>query len=109
MSGGDRGTWLRADGEGLLVDLRVTPKARVEALGGLVETGEGVRVQVKVRAPPDKGAANQAVEILLARLFHLSKGAVSVVSGHTSRLKTIRLDGDPEALAAQARNLVETT
>jgi len=103
-------SWLRAADGVVVLQLRVTPKARVERVEGLVP-GEGasVRLAVKVRAAPDKGAANRAVEVLLARVFNLPRTAVSVVSGHTSRQKAVRLEGDPVTLAATAQQLVEET
>ena len=49
---------------------------------------------------PDKGKANAAVVALLARALGVPKSAVSVVSGETSRLKTLAIAGDSAALAA---------
>ena len=48
---------------------------------------------------PEKGAANRALERLLAERLGLPKSAVSVVAGATSRLKTVRLSGEPALLA----------
>ena len=104
------GAFYRTLGDALLLEVRVTAKARTEGVDGLAP-GEGgsVRLAVKVRAAPDKGAANRAVELLLARLFQRPRTAVSVVSGHTSRMKLVRLEGDPDTLAATAQQLVEPT
>jgi uncharacterized protein (TIGR00251 family) len=46
-----------------------------------------------VSAPPEKGKANQAVIQFLAKLFEVRKRDVSVVIGHASPVKTIRIDG----------------
>lgn len=101
-------SYLRAEADAVVLNLRVTPKARTEGLDGLAPAADGTsRLSVKVRAAPDKGAANQAVERLLARLFDIPKTAVSVVAGHTSRQKSVRLEGDPARLAATAQQLVE--
>lgn len=54
-------------------------------------------VKVAVFAPPEKGKANQAVEKLLASEFGLPKRAVRVVSGGSSRRKTINLEGIAQA------------
>ncbi|GAB5373883.1 MAG: DUF167 domain-containing protein [Acuticoccus sp.] len=103
-------SFLRAEADAVVLRLRVTPKARAERVEGLTPDADGTpRLQVKVRAAPDKGAANLAVEALIARLFELPKTAVSVVAGHTSRQKSVRLEGDPHRLAATAQQLVETT
>jgi uncharacterized protein YggU (UPF0235/DUF167 family) len=53
---------------------------------------------------PDKGAANAALEKLLADRLDLPKRAVSVIAGSTSRLKTVRLSGN----AAEIAKMVET-
>ncbi len=103
-------TFYRADGDALILHLRVTPKARTEGVEGLAPgAGGAMRLAIKVRAAPDKGAANRAVELMLARVFRLPKTAVSVVAGHTSRQKAVRLEGDPATLAATAQQLVEET
>ena len=62
-------------------------------------TADGsVHLAAKVRAVPDKGAANVALERLVGDSLGLPKSAVRVVSGTTSRLKTVRLSGDPALL-----------
>ncbi len=50
------------------------------------------RLKVEVKAPPDKGKANRAVEELIAAQLAVRKSAVSVVSGRTSRKKTVRVE-----------------
>jgi uncharacterized protein YggU (UPF0235/DUF167 family) len=58
-----------------------------------------------VRAVPDKGQANAAVEALIAQQFGAGKRAVSVVAGHAARLKTVAVAGDSAALLAIAERL----
>jgi hypothetical protein len=53
----------------------------------------GDAVKVAVAAPPEKGAANRALEKLLAEEFGLAAGAVAVVAGGRSRLKRVSLRG----------------
>lgn len=53
----------------------------------------------RVRAVPDKGKANAALEALLAKAFGVPKSAVSLRSGHTARLKTVQIDADPGTIA----------
>jgi uncharacterized protein YggU (UPF0235/DUF167 family) len=48
---------------------------------------------------PERGAANAALEKLLARCAGLPRGRVSVVSGHKDRIKTVHLAGAPAELA----------
>lgn len=74
-----------ADGEGRLI-LRVTPGARVET----VELGDGV-VQVKVRAKPEGGKANDAVLELLADALGVGTSRLQLLRGATGRDKQVRI------------------
>ncbi len=74
-----------ADGEGRLA-LRVTPGARSEG----IELADG-RLQVKVRARPQDGAANDAVLALLAKALGIGPSRIELLRGATSREKLVRL------------------
>lgn len=74
-----------ADGEGRLV-LRVTPGARVET----VELGEGL-VQIKVRAKPEGGKANDAVLELLGEALGVATSRLQLLRGATGRDKQVRI------------------
>ena len=74
------------DGEGRLA-VRVTPGAREQAVTIL----DGA-VQVKVRAPADKGAANEAVAELLAQALGVPPSRLSLLRGATSRQKLFRVE-----------------
>jgi uncharacterized protein YggU (UPF0235/DUF167 family) len=95
---------LHADGIDLLV--RLTPNARREGFCGAVEGAEGaVHLAAHVRAVPEKGKANDALAALAARALDVPRTAVSVISGATARLKTLRVIGDPNRLAAAVEAL----
>jgi len=51
------------------------------------------RARIAVAAPPEKGKANQAVITFLAEMLDVKRKSVSVVSGHATPLKTIRIEG----------------
>jgi len=57
-------------------------------------------LRLRVTAAPDKGRANDAVIALLSAALGLPKRDFTLISGATARSKTVRLTGDPEALAA---------
>lgn len=100
MANGEAGHPWRRSGEGLLVAVRLTPKSAADAIEG-IETHDGKPVlKARVRAAPEKGKANTALEKLMAKWIGIPKSRVSLVSGGTSRLKTIALAGDAGALAA---------
>lgn len=77
---------------GLILHLRVTPNAGRDAIEGVESRDDGTSVlRIRVRAVPDKGKANAAVVALLAKALGVPKSALGVVSGETSRLKTLRI------------------
>ena len=62
-------------------------------------SAQGALLSVRVRVSAEGGEANRAVTELLARALKVPKGSVRVVSGATSRLKQIAVEGDPRRLA----------
>jgi len=78
--------------------LRVVPGARRSEIVGR----HGEAWKVRVNAPPERGAANDAVLELLADALGVSAGDVRLVSGHGSRDKMVELTG-LEAGEAEAR------
>ena len=96
---------LRPDGLDLFV--RLTPKAAIDRLEGFEATADGRgHLKARVRAVPEKGAANAALEKLVARALSLPASSVSVSAGGTSRLKVLHVGGDPVALAKAVRALI---
>ena len=75
---------------------------------GLGPTGKGQALKVKVRAIPEKGAANRALEKIVAKWLGVPRTTVQLVKGSKSRLKTISITGDPEELAARLNTLTES-
>ena len=96
----------RASSEGISVALRVTPRGGRDDIDGIETLSDGRSVlKVRVRAIADGGEANRAVTELLAKSLHVPKARVRLLSGATSRLKQIAIDGDPAALDAALRTL----
>jgi len=74
-----------------LLLVRLTPRGGRDALDGRQALSDGRMVPAaRVRAILQNGAANAALEILLARKLGDAGRAMNVVAGATSRLKTIR-------------------
>lgn len=89
---------IRENGIDLFV--RLTPKSSVDRLEGVETSADGrSHLKARVRAVPENGAANQALEKLVAKAMGVPASSVSVVAGGTARLKTLRIAADPEALA----------
>jgi uncharacterized protein (TIGR00251 family) len=49
--------------------------------------------KVKVTAPPVEGRANKALIDLLAKKISVPKSHIEIISGKSSRIKSIRIDG----------------
>jgi uncharacterized protein (TIGR00251 family) len=77
------------DVEGCSFSVHVIPRSRREEVIGLY----GDALKVRVMAPPVDGRANTALCLFLAEKLGVSKDAVKVLSGHSSRHKRIRVIG----------------
>jgi uncharacterized protein (TIGR00251 family) len=75
--------------EGVLIDVRVTPRAARDEVAGY----DGAVLQVRLRAPPVDGRANESLPRLLATILDLAPRDVEVVSGLRSRSKRVRVTG----------------
>jgi uncharacterized protein len=96
----------RMERDGIVLSVRLTPKGGRDAIDGVVTLSEGREVlAARVRAAPDKGAANAALVLLLADVFDRPKSAVTIMAGDTARLKQVRVTGDPSVLAAVVKRL----
>jgi uncharacterized protein len=98
----------RASVGGISIALRVTPRGGRDDIEGIETLSDGRSVlKLRVRAVADGGEANRAVSDLLARALCVPKAKVRLVSGATSRLKQVAIDGDPEKLGEALRALTE--
>lgn len=98
-SSGNAGFPARSVQDGLLVYVRLTPRASSDQVIGLGQAAGGTaHIAARVRAVPEKGAANAALTRLFAKWLAVAKSDVSLRAGATSRLKTLHLRGDPHEL-----------
>jgi uncharacterized protein (TIGR00251 family) len=74
---------------GVTIKVYVAPRSSFNKVVGLHDGA----VKVALTAPPVEGAANKALVDLLAKVLGVSKSAVSLVSGETSRNKVVRVAG----------------
>ena len=85
---------------GLSLFVRVTPNAGRDALEGVELRDDGSAVlRLRVKAVPDKGKANAAVIALIAKALGVPKSAITLVSGETTRQKTLNVVGDAAELS----------
>jgi uncharacterized protein (TIGR00251 family) len=89
---------------GVVLKVRLTPKASRDAIEGLAEFGGETVVKARVRAVPEAGRANAALVKLIAAWLELPASRVSVAQGTRSRLKHVAIEGD----ASELVRLIET-
>ena len=95
--------------EGISVALRVTPRGGRDDIDGVETLANGKSVvKVRVRAIAEGGEANRAVTDLLAKALGVPKRNVRLLTGVTSRLKQVAVDGDPRRLGETLKALVAT-
>ena len=88
----------RTSEQGTLLPCRIQPRASRTGISGLY----GQAVKITLNAPPVDGKANAALCEFLAKKCGIPKTAASVVSGETSRDKTVLLRGIAPLQAAEA-------
>jgi uncharacterized protein (TIGR00251 family) len=77
-------------------NVRVVPRAsRSEVVG----EHDGA-LRVRISAPPVDGAANEELVRLLARKLKISRSAIAITGGQTSKLKVILVTGVSAAALA---------
>ncbi|ODA67919.1 hypothetical protein A7A08_01086 [Methyloligella halotolerans] len=97
----------RRDSEGVLLAVRLTPKSGRDQVEGIEEFDGAPVLKARVRAVPEDGKANSALEKLIAKWIGLPHTNVSVEKGGKSRLKQVRLEGDAETLDVVVRSRVK--
>jgi uncharacterized protein (TIGR00251 family) len=71
------------------IEIYIQPRAsKTEIVGA-----HGTALKIRLAAPPVDGAANQALIEFIAERLNVSKGAVRIVAGASSRRKLIEVAG----------------
>ncbi len=96
--------WRPAEG-GVAVAVKVQPKSRRPGVQGRAPAVDGERLRIAVTEAAEAGRANRAACAALAHALDLPASAVAVTAGLTSREKTLRVAGDPAALATRLEAL----
>jgi uncharacterized protein YggU (UPF0235/DUF167 family) len=93
-----------AAADGVVIDVRLTPRGGRDAIEGTERRADGRAVlKVRVRAVPAAGEANAALCLTIAKALAI---APRLAGGAASRLKRIRVAGEPAVLIAALRRLV---
>ena len=92
---------LRDTPDGCVLPVRVHPGAKRNAITGAHDGA----VKISLTTPPTDGRANDALIAFLAKLLHVSRGQVMLLTGATSRSKTLRVAGKSAAEVQAALDL----
>ena len=85
------------------IPVRVTPRAGRDGIDGVVDG----HLRVRVAVAPIDGAANAAVERLIADALGIPPSSVAMIRGARSRFKVIAITGvSPATMAARWPGLV---
>ena len=99
--------FLREHPDRIEIRIRLTPRSSLDAVEGIRAASDGTEhIAARVRAVPEKGAANAALEKLVAGWLGVPGRQVSLTGGATSRIKTVTVTGDVVALAATVNRLL---
>jgi uncharacterized protein (TIGR00251 family) len=81
----------RRDGDDLVIELRIQPRAQRSEFAGR----HGGRLRVRLQAPPVDGRANAALVAFLAEAFAVPRARVVIEQGLASRDKRVRIRAVP--------------
>ena len=80
--------WCHWNGDYLILNLRVQPKACQNEITG----PQGDHLKLRIAASAAGGKANQELVRFLAKLFGVPQKRVTLLRGITSRVKQVRID-----------------
>ncbi|MGA1982202.1 MAG: DUF167 domain-containing protein [Acidobacteriaceae bacterium] len=84
---------LRQTPDGCTLPVRMHPGARTNAVTGVHDGA----LKISLTTPPTDGRANDALIAFLAGRLRVPRSRISLVSGATSRSKTLRITGKSAA------------
>ncbi len=76
--------------DGIIFRVRVQPASGKNEIVGV----QGDALKIKINSPPLKGKANKALVGFLARKLGVKNSGVEIITGHTTRLKRIKVIGE---------------
>jgi uncharacterized protein len=83
--------WCSEDDGALVLSLHVQPGAKRTEVAGTHGDGIGMRLRIRLAAPPVDGKANAELLRFLADAFGVPLRNVELVRGETFRQKTVRV------------------
>jgi uncharacterized protein len=86
-------TFARDTSDGCTLSVRIHPGARKNAITGIHDSA----LKISLTTPPVDGRANEALIGFLAEQLKIPKARIALLTGQTSRTKTLRVTGKSAA------------
>jgi uncharacterized protein len=80
---------IRETATGAVFRIRVVPRASRSEMVGI----QGDALKLRINSPPVEGKANDECIRFLAEVLGVKKAQVTIIAGHTARIKTIAVEG----------------
>ena len=81
--------WIMPSSEGVIINIRVVPRASKSGIQGL----HGAALKIRLQAPPVEGKANAALIDFLCETLDLPARQIVLLSGATGRNKRVQVRG----------------
>ncbi|NGX41112.1 MAG: hypothetical protein KR126chlam4_00948 [Candidatus Anoxychlamydiales bacterium] len=73
----------------MIIKVKIIPKSKVNQIISFEED----TLKIRIKASPEKGKANKELIRFIAKSLSIAQNRISIVSGHTSRLKKLQIGG----------------
>ncbi|HEU64425.1 hypothetical protein LCGC14_2480680 [marine sediment metagenome] len=73
----------------MIIKVKIIPKSKVNQIISFEED----TLKIRIKASPEKGKANKELIRFIAKSLSIAQNRISIVSGHTSRLKKLQIEG----------------
>jgi uncharacterized protein (TIGR00251 family) len=88
-----------------VLSIRVQPRSSETGVAGIMDDGT---IKVRLNAPPVEGKANEALIAYLADILDIKKSAIEIKSGHSARLKVLKIEGlSQETVTKRIQELIK--
>jgi uncharacterized protein (TIGR00251 family) len=96
--------------DGVVLDVRLTPRGGRDAVEGIEYLADGRSVlKARVRAAPVEGEANEALQRLLAKELGIAPRHIEITAGTAARIKRLRIAGEPREIEALLNRLTQAS
>ena len=95
-------SWMEEKENGIVLSVRVVPRASKDALAGLL--GDEA-LKIRIQAPPVEGKANAYLVKFLSKRWKISRTNIEILSGETGRNKRIEITNPSEAALTELSSL----